>query len=336
VKQVSVVIPTFNREKLLPHTLEALANQRGGVDYEVIFVNNGSSDNSHALLEQAVGAHPGLFRAYYIAPTGGPSAPRNRGIRNASGEVVIILDDDVIPDPDLVLQHWNFHQANPAPEYAALGEVYVPDNLKTDPMSLFHTFPYHEVANKLYLEYLYFWTCNISFKRQFMLQYGMFQEDMLYYEDIVCGYKLANNGMRLCFLPSARGRHLHQLRSTSIPDKGFFTGQWLFTLTQAVPDVAVKERFGILSSEVRTSLLAWKLIKRIAFRITDNPLTRLCLRALGAEHRDRGAITDFYYYLIFRRNMIAGYNSAKKKTNGNGPKSPAAIPLREEFSGVEK
>jgi len=323
VIQVSVVIPTFNREKLLSQTLDALAQQAGGIDYEVIFVNNGSSDNSFALLQERARTQPNRFRAYYIAPTGGPSAPRNHGIRYAKGEIVVILDDDVIPEPDLVFLHWDFHQRHPDPEYVALGEVYIPEDLQDDPMSLFHTFPYHEVSRKEFPEYFYFWTCNVSFKRQFMLQFGMFPEDMLYYEDIVCGYKLANNGMRLCFLPEARGKHLHQLQRTSVPDKGFFIGEWLFKLTQTVPEVAVKERFGILSTEVRVSVLARKIVKRIAFRLTDNPLTTLCLKAFGVEKRSRDSMTDFYYYLIFRRNMIAGYKCAKRRSNKTRKRSSA-------------
>ncbi|MEO6981573.1 MAG: glycosyltransferase family A protein [Edaphobacter sp.] len=121
---------------------------------------------------------------------GGPSASRNRGIRRSKGDVVIILDDDVLPHMDLVEQHWRYHLKHPEPEAAALGNVYVPQRLLDDPMSLFHTFPYYEVENQNKLDYLHFWTCNVSFKRDFMLKKAMFPEDMLYFEDVAVSYKL--------------------------------------------------------------------------------------------------------------------------------------------------
>src|SRR3990167_1970243 len=174
--RISVVIQTFNRSSLLARTIPALANQqtRTGIAYEVIFVSNGSSDNNHSHLKEAVACYPDRCRYFYIDPTGGPSAPRNVGIRAATGDVVIILDDDVLPDPDLVLRHAEFHLAHPEPHHAALGEVYVPPDLLDEPMSLFHSFPYDEVRNLDRLSYLHFWTCNVSVKRQFMPEAGMF------------------------------------------------------------------------------------------------------------------------------------------------------------------
>src|SRR5580658_8729551 len=112
---LSIVIPTYNRSRLLTQTIPALANQLTveGLTYEVIFVSNGSTDRSEKLLEQAAAQFPGKFKYTRIAPTGGPSAPRNTGIRAASGDVAIILDDDVLPEPDLVLRHAEFHRKYP-------------------------------------------------------------------------------------------------------------------------------------------------------------------------------------------------------------------------------
>jgi len=311
--QVSIVIPTFNRAELLPRTLKPLAEQRtSGCNYEVIFVSNGSSDHSDQLIEQAVRDYPGRFRYFWIEPTGGPSAPRNFGIRKALGHV-IILDDDVIPDPDLVQRHWQYHQRHPEREATALGEVYVPEELRQDPMSLFHSFPYDEARAKAELDYLFFWTCNVSVKREFMLECGMFPEDMLYYEDMMCGHRLFVHGMKLRLLPEARGQHIHKLKPAGVPNKGLFTGRWLFTFARRLPERAVKERFGIFSSEVPWRIFVYRLLNRWAFRITDNPLTMATLRVLGAERSARNRITDLYYYLIFRRNMLTGYYAAKRE-----------------------
>jgi glycosyltransferase involved in cell wall biosynthesis len=313
--RVSIVIPTFNRSLLLPLTIPALANQRTtpDLDYEVIFVSNGSTDNSGVILQEAVSQYPGKFRYFRCPPTGGPSAPRNIGIRAATGDVIIILDDDVLPDADLLLRHAGFHKLHPEPHHAALGEVYIPPHLLDDPMSLFHSFPYDQVRNLDRLSYLHFWTCNVSIKRHFMLAAGMFDERFLYYEDMICAHRLASQGMHLHFLPAARGQHLHQLKPSAVPAKGQMIGRWLHPFVLQIPEPAVKERFGILSPDVGISLLSKRLLKRMAFRLIDNPGTIAFLKLFGATGNKRSRITDFYYFLVFRRNLLSGYYHAKRE-----------------------
>jgi glycosyltransferase involved in cell wall biosynthesis len=311
---ISVVIPTYNRSKLLVKTIPALVNQQtDGFTYEVIFVSDGSSDNSYAILKEAVAHHPDILRYHYIDHTGGPSAPRNVGIRAAKGEVIIILDDDVLPEPDLVLWYAEFHKAHPQQHYAALGELYVPLELLDDPMSLFRSFPYDYLRKLDCLSFMHFWTCNVSVKREFMLDAGMFDENFLYYEDLICGYRLAENGMHLHFLPSACGQHLHQLKPSGIPVKGLFTGRWLYPFIECVPDTIVKEKFGILSTDVGACILVKRVLRRLALHMVANPLSMACLRMLGATGNKRDRITDLYYYALFRRNVLAGYHQAKRE-----------------------
>lgn len=313
---VSVIIPTYNRSRLLRETIQALVNQQTveGLTYEVIFVNNGSSDDSETILCEAEANFPNKIRHFHIAPTGGPSAPRNVGIRHARGDVIIILDDDVLADGDLVFRHAEFHQAHPESHHAAVGELYVPEELLADPMSVFHSFPYDEVRKLDRLSYLHFWSCNVSLKRQFMLEAGMFDEGFLYYEDVLCGHQLASHGMHLHFLPTARGKHLHQLKASGVPAKGLFTGLWLYALLQRIPDKAAKIRFGVLSRDLPLVVLVRRLFKRMAFHVVDSPLGMGLLRVLGSEGEKRNRLTDVYYYIIFRRNMVKGFYEAQRRS----------------------
>lgn len=312
---LSIVIPTFNRSRLLVRTIPQLMAQRTAddVSYEVLFVSNGSTDSSAEILQEAAKQNPNRLKFFSIEPTGGPSAPRNRGIREATGDVVIILDDDVLPDADLVQRYAEFHQTHPEPHHAALGVAYVPKSLQDDPMSMFHTFPYHEVEGLERLGCEHFWTCNVSIKRSFMLECGMFDESFLYYEDILCGHRLMRHGMHLHFLPEARGQHLHQLEPTGIAKKGHFTGFWLYPFVEAIPEKLIKQRFGILAPEIGMPLLLKRIIRRVGFRIVDNRLTHGCLKMLGAGGPRRTRMSDFYYFLIFRRHLLAGYAEAKQR-----------------------
>jgi glycosyltransferase involved in cell wall biosynthesis len=283
------------------------------VTYEVIFVSNGSTDGSERLLENAARDFPGKFRWFRIDPTGGPSAPRNVGIRAARGDIVIILDDDIVPEEDLAQSYADFHQKFPEPHQAAIGEAYVPEDLLRDPMSRFHAFPYDEIRSGAGLNYLYFWTCNVSFKRDFMLGSEMFDETFLYYEDILCGYHLQAKGMELRFCPAARGRHLHQMTPAGLSSKGLFLGRWLQPLFERIPDPALKMRMGIVSRDLPPAVQARRILGRLIYQAIDNPALMAVLRGLGGTASRRSKLTDFYYGLIFRRYRLRGYNEAVRR-----------------------
>jgi GT2 family glycosyltransferase len=163
------------------------------------------------------------------------------------------------------------------------------------------------------LTYLHFWTCNVSVKRAFMREHGMFDESFLYYEDVLCGHRLERAGMELRFVPEARGQHLHQLKPAGVASKGRFTGLWLQAFLERVPDPAAKVRFGVIARDLPRRVLAKRLWNRAAFRLVDNPATRGVLRLLGATNGRRSRASDAYYYLAFRRAMLAGYAEAKAR-----------------------
>lgn len=85
---VSVIIPVYNGERYLRETLESVFAQTFR-DYEVLCVDDGSTDNSHSLLDQ----YGGRVRVIRQA-NAGQSAARNRGVQEATGEFVAFLDQD--------------------------------------------------------------------------------------------------------------------------------------------------------------------------------------------------------------------------------------------------
>ena len=86
--QFSIVIPTYNRVGLLARTLESVWAQRFK-DYEVIVVDDGSSDGTQAYL-QNIGNKVRCIRQ----ANRGPGAARNIGIQEARGDYVALLDSD--------------------------------------------------------------------------------------------------------------------------------------------------------------------------------------------------------------------------------------------------
>lgn len=97
--KISAVICTHNRQDYLTRAIDSLLHQdfsQDFPDYEVILVNNASTDNT-AEIAQTYRTHP-QFR-YIYEPTLGLSTARNTGATAAAGEIIAYLDDDAVASP---------------------------------------------------------------------------------------------------------------------------------------------------------------------------------------------------------------------------------------------
>jgi GT2 family glycosyltransferase len=105
---VSVVVSTYNRADRLPAALEALLSQRTDVPYEVIVVDNNSTDSTAAVLARLAKRSRGRLR-YVFEGRQGLSYGRNTGIALARAPIVAFTDDDVRVAADWVdLLHKTF------------------------------------------------------------------------------------------------------------------------------------------------------------------------------------------------------------------------------------
>ena len=96
---VSVVVSTRNRAHYLPDCMRALAAQKDGAPFEVVVVDNGSTDETAGILEAWCSTDP-RFRTVY-EPRLGLSCGKNAGIRHSRGPLLLFTDDDTLVD-----SHW--------------------------------------------------------------------------------------------------------------------------------------------------------------------------------------------------------------------------------------
>lgn len=108
---VTVVIPTYNRSNKIIETLNALCNQDFG-DFSVIVVNDGSVDNTvNAILE--IESQLRFPLQVISQKNAGASAATNLGVQKANSGLVILFDDDILPESSCISKHVNFHKENP-------------------------------------------------------------------------------------------------------------------------------------------------------------------------------------------------------------------------------
>jgi len=103
----TVVVPTFNRCALVVEHVRALAQQNFAGGFEVVVVVDGSTDGTAAALAEL--ALP--FPLHVIEqPNRGAAAARNRGAREAHGELLLFLDDDMEAEPEMLAVHDRRHR----------------------------------------------------------------------------------------------------------------------------------------------------------------------------------------------------------------------------------
>ncbi len=112
---VSIVVPTFARDTSLSRTVASLAaTEARGIDgLEIIVVDDGSPVPVAAVVELVHRTTPAVRMRVIRQANSGPAAARNRGFREASGDLVIFVDDDIEAPPGLVSEHAAAHRLKP-------------------------------------------------------------------------------------------------------------------------------------------------------------------------------------------------------------------------------
>ena len=121
---LSVIVPTHNRQGFLPGLLASLAKQDYPAErWELVIIDDGSSDGTPEYLASYGGEKPRNIEVI-SQPQSGVATARNNAVRAAHGRAVLFLDDDMTASPSLVREHACVHLEDPAA--VVIGHVHVP------------------------------------------------------------------------------------------------------------------------------------------------------------------------------------------------------------------
>ena len=204
---VSVVIPTYNRLPILQQCLRALEAQRPldpGDDFEVVLVDDGSTDGTVEWIQQEAAELPHV--RLICQEHGGPAIGRNLGVDHASGEVIIFIDSDLVVTESFLACHAKALQRSWKQRGDRLcftyGAVVNTANFE-DPTS-----ERHKLRD---LSWAYFATGNVAIDRGVLERSGLFDCSFRLYgwEDLELGERLRRMGVGLIKCPEAVGYHWH-------------------------------------------------------------------------------------------------------------------------------
>jgi glycosyltransferase involved in cell wall biosynthesis len=223
--KISVILCTYNRCQCLAKAIGSVASTvlPDTVDWEVLVVDNNSKDRTREVIDEFQSRHPGRFR-YLFEARQGKSHALNSGIREARGELLAFMDDDVT-----VEQTWLRTLTTPfeCDEWAGVGGRILPARDFTPPEWLSLEGPY-SLAGMLALFDLGDRQgemhqaplgTNMAFRRSVFGQYGGFRTDMgpcpgseMRNEDTEFAHRLLTAGAHLVYEPAAIVYH-------AIPEK---------------------------------------------------------------------------------------------------------------------
>jgi glycosyltransferase involved in cell wall biosynthesis len=306
--QLSVIIPTCNRKDVLVKCLQALFRQTCPTEqFEIIIVNDGSKDDTKGVVSKLMADAPAKLH-YYEQSNRGPAAARNVGVRQASGELVLFIGDDIIAHANLLQEHIDWHTRFPEEHTAILGHVTWSPELRVTPFMRWlenggPQFAYNEIKSESVDHYGFFWTCNISLKREFMLSKGLFDEGFPYaaYEDIELGYRLALEGLKIKYNRKAAACHLHPgINVKNYKKRMEVVGESEVIFSNKYPGLSLSyQEYRKMADEKCPSLLwlvLYEIIDKLRIaRFIDNV----------AWHAKK------YYFYQLSKSFLAGYHRKK-------------------------
>jgi glycosyltransferase involved in cell wall biosynthesis len=299
--RVSVQICSRNRSDLLKRSLLALFNQDFPKDdYEIIVVDDGSEDGTSEMVRSLTA--PCSLRLITQGHDG-LSVGRNRGIKSAVGEYVLFIDDDIIADKNLIMEHMRFHEKYP--RSVVKGWV----NHTSDLDSI--KGPRFTMAD---ISTAFFWTSNVSVAREHLMKVGLFDEDFREYgwEDLELGLRLKSLGLVSRYNKKAVVFHYKsKWKKADIPrliEQAKAKGRTAVIFLAKHPTMRVRLATGILGSRfMYDDFLNWKghgidYCEKVIEAQSDRELSGFAL--LCARH-----LLSFYYFREIKKSLLSGGSS---------------------------
>lgn len=294
----SIVIPTRNRGEILKHALTHLENLTfPRSKFEVLVINDGSTDNTEELLEKI---EVGYRLRFFHREGQGTSATRNFGIEQAEGSHILFIDDDVFPVADLLEHHQEAHRGHLR-------------RLVRGPVINIPELPLPAQPPNLLVHYSrnYLCTSNASIRRSLLLEAGMFDEDFKRWEDAELGVRLKKIGVGRHFvLP---GYVFHLKPKISMQNRLQYArndGESAALLFQRYPSFRMRLRSGLHPvNYFRSGLLANKPLRMIYQKYLDQ-------RPDGKFASVAESLLADYEYLKSGRDALKSGPQGKAKSDG--------------------
>jgi len=304
--EITVVIPTYKRAGSLPKTLKHILSQTVPIEsYRVIVVDNRSLDGTDKVVQRFNKEHPEV--SYVLQEKPGAAPTRNEGIARAKTPLVLFMDDDILATPRLIEEHLKGHRNRTCSvlghlnvSWADSGDPFLRYLQESEDQNTFRYLDPHKVS------YQYFYTGNVSCRREAVLAAGGFDEGFSVYgvEDVDLGYRLETLGERMIYRKEALAFHDYHPSYKEYLGKRRNAGRSLAYFLAKYPHLAPEFSFG----EHPT----WELGVPRALTAWLKPLV------VDGSVPGTNKIAPWWFRKAVRWNFYKGYKSYRKFWNESG------------------
>lgn len=328
---MSVVVPTYNRRDSVLRLLAALRDQTTDpTSFEVVVSIDGSADGTLESVES--------FEApYAITPVYGPNRGRatacNAGIAKSRGRLLVILDDDMEPEPGFLAAHLHAHSRGG--RLGVLGAVPIRTTAESPPVVRFvaEKFNAHlaRLAEGAEIRFRSFFSGNFSIEREVLGDAGLYDESFRIYgnEDTELSLRLLRAGVRLVYEPDAIAYQNYEKDFGGLARDNYAKGRTAVLAARKHPEEFgpfTAKRFRETSGKWRMSR-RWMVARAVLVRASRvaPALPDLVIRAVHAAEAARFSRLDTLYRFVIDYFFWSGVEAALAE--------PGATPLTGSSSG---
>ncbi|MGB9708176.1 MAG: glycosyltransferase [Candidatus Pacearchaeota archaeon] len=311
----SVIVPSYNSARTLPGCLKALLKQNiPKNDYEIIVVDDGSTDNTKSIIKGFTDKNKNL--RYIYQKNKGPAAARNLGARKSRGAILLFTDSDCIPE-----RSWISEMVKPFrnPKIVGVAGAYG-KNLEKSVISRFIAYEIEDRYKKLKeeREIDFIGTYAAAYRKREFLKTGGFDESFSTAsgEDPALSFEMEKYG-KLVFQPSARVGHHHPNTLKKLLKQKYKTGYWRVALYRKYPKKIFKHSYtpkifylelallGVTCLLLLLSLIFWN--KTLAYiTLTSFILTFLLTLPYSFKVKGDASVALLSPFIILIRNFVMG------------------------------
>ena len=308
-------MPCFNRSYDLLNTLKAYDRQITTEPFELIAVDDASSDGTYQVLTTYKPLHYSLVTKR-LNRNQGPAAARNFGLALVDSPLVLFVGDDILPDTNFINAHLMAHKEYPEKEIAILGHIDSPDDMPINTLMKHingigaQQFSYYYFKNAQEYDFRHLYTANISLKMEMLNTLDhWFDTDFPHaaFEDVELSYRLVKKGLRILYLTTPIVKHYHYHTALSFTERQYKSGMMAHLLSKKHLGVAWFFRGQYLKI---ISVCLNTIIKRF-LKGCSNRIETIALRLANQyEWENHHMLDSFYLGLLdyyYYKGLIDGF-----------------------------
>lgn len=255
--KVSVIIPVYNQKHRLKMVLKEFNNQNYNNWFEVVVVDDGSTDN----VKEFIGGLEYNYNFVYkkLEKNSGRAISRNEGVSVAQGDILIFCDADRIPCRNFIGEHVKSHLANTG-EIVVLGKIvelflrdfenqydkYISASNKDNWLNYARNFNYYDYIEEMYdsagktdvkIAWSTLFTSNFSITKELFMRVNGFDEDFTSwgFENFEFGYRLSMINVK--YILNRRAENFHIFHGADRVGSRREDSFRLFSLKHSCPEV---------------------------------------------------------------------------------------------------